>query len=268
MLNRPQSRRKRSTSTAGDAEPTASGPNALARLRAGVPVFGAIQAMPGAPGTHVAVRSGAEFVILDCEHGSVDLTAHKASLQILADEDAFSAVRVRPDDLVAVETYAALGADVILMPNIISAATARAFVAAGGRGRGAEKAGDVQTTTAPLLMAMVESKAAVAEIRDIAAVPGLGALVVGPNDLCGDLGHGADFASPVFQDALLAVERAAKDAAIVLGSGVYPGISVSRLLQGGHTFILAANDLGALQAGYRDAFDLARAMVKDIKGAR
>jgi 4-hydroxy-2-oxoheptanedioate aldolase len=219
-------------------------------------VFGAIQAMPGAASTDLAIRSGADFVILDCEHGLADETAHAASLQLLAKEDAFSAIRVRPRDLGAVEIYAQLGADVILMPDVKSAAAAQAFVAAG---RDKDQATQKQT---PVLMAMIESQQAVAQIREIAATPGLGALVVGPNDLCADLGNGVDFGAPIFQEALVAVERAAAEAAKILGSGVYPGIPVSRLLTGGHTFILAVSDVGALQAGYRDAFKDARAALK------
>jgi 4-hydroxy-2-oxoheptanedioate aldolase len=252
MLNRPAS--KRTPGVTPDAKGRGGRrPNALARLRAGDVVFGAIQALPGAAGTEVAIRAGAEFVILDCEHGLADEAAHKASLLVLAKADAFSAIRVRPDDLDAVGSYAWLGADVILMPNIKSAAAAHAFVAASRDPACVRK-------TAPLLIAMIESKAAVAHIRDIAATPGLGGVVVGPNDLCADLGDGADFAAPVFQEALVAVERAAAEAAIVLGSGVYPGISVTRLLQGGHTFILAASDVGALEAGYRNAFDAAHTL--------
>jgi 4-hydroxy-2-oxoheptanedioate aldolase len=227
----------------------------LTRLRAGDAVFGAIQALPGAAGTDVAIRAGAEFVILDCEHGLADEVAHKASLRVLAKADAFSAIRVRPDDLGAVGSYARLGADVILMPNIKSAAAAHDFVAAGRDARGVDPSSDRKA--APLLMAMIESKVAVAHIRDIATTPGLGGVVIGPNDLCSDFGDGVDFAAPVFQEALVAVERAAAEVAIVLGSGVYPGISVSRLLQGGHTFILAASDVGALETGYRNAFDAA-----------
>ncbi len=266
MLSGRQPRQQRVRGAGAERKAAEGRLNALARLRAGVPVFGAIQAMPGAPGTHVAIRSGAEFVILDCEHGLVDAAGHRESLGVLANEDAFSAVRVRPDDLYAVKTYANLGADVILMPNVTSADAARAFVAASqtpARGeRDGDRAGDA-ALNAPLLMAMIESKAAVAAIEDIAAVQGLGALVVGPNDLCDDLGIGADFGSATFQQALSAVERAASEASIIVGSGVYPGISLARLLEGGHTFILAASDLGALEAGYRDAFDEARSMLRD-----
>jgi 4-hydroxy-2-oxoheptanedioate aldolase len=257
MLNGPAS--KRTPGVAPDAKDREGrrGPNALARFRAGEVVFGAIQAIPGAAGTDVAIRAGAEFVILDCEHGFADEAAHKASLLVLAKADAFSAIRVRPDDLGAVGSYARLGADVILMPNIKSAAAAYAFVGAGRDGCDADPAS--VRRMAPLLIAMIESRAAVAHIREIAATPGLGGVVVGPNDLCADFGDGADFSAPLFQDALVAVERAAAEAAIVLGSGVYPGISVSRLIQGGHTFILAASDVGALEVGYRNAFDAAHA---------
>jgi 4-hydroxy-2-oxoheptanedioate aldolase len=257
MLNGPASKPRRTPgATPGEkGRESRRGPNALTRLRAGDVVFGAIQAIPGAAGTDVAIRAGAEFVILDCEHGLADEAAHKASLRVLAKADAFSAVRVRPHDLGAVGSYARLGTDVILMPNIKSAVAAHAFVAAGSDGPGADPAHERQT--APLLMAMIESKAAVAHIREIVATPGLGGVVVGPNDLCSDFGDGVDFTAPVFQEALVAVERAAADAAIVMGSGVYPGISVSRLLQGGHRFILAASDVGALETGYRSAFDAA-----------
>jgi 4-hydroxy-2-oxoheptanedioate aldolase len=261
MLNGPASRPRRTSSGARDALARGARASALARLREGDVVFGAIQALPGVAGTDLAIRSGAEFVILDCEHGLADEGAHKASLQLLAEADAFSAIRVCPQDLGAVEEYARLGADVILMPNIKSVEAAQAFVAAGQRALDDQ----AQARTTPVLMAMIESKDAVAQIRDISATPGLDALVVGPNDLCADLGAGADFAAPVFQEALVAVERAAAKAAIVLGSGVYPGISVSRLLQGGHTFILAVSDVGALQAGYRGAFSDARAALKETR---
>lgn len=219
--------------------------------------------MPGAAGTELAIRSGADFVILDCEHGVADEAAHAASLRVLADENAFSAIRVRPRELEEVKAYVRLGADVILMPDVRSAAAARAFVVAGQSGADADTANTPRA--APMLMAMIESQEAIAQIRDIAATPGLDALVVGPNDLCADLGGDADFGAPAFQEALAAVERAAAEASIVLGSGVYPGIPLSRLLNGGHTFILAVSDVGALQTGYRSAFADARAALKGTR---
>jgi|SRR5579871_1150852 len=244
--------------------PSVSRPTALARLRLGEPVYGALQSIPTPMVTEIAVWSGYDFVILDCEHAIVDETAHLAALQVIAGSDAFSVVRVRPGDLSAVGRYLDIGADGILLPDVRNAAEAQAFVAAGFHapaGTRSSTGGSARATryrlvtgeprARPLLLAMIEGAEAVSAISAIAATPGLDGLVIGPYDLAADLGSPEDFSTPTYRKAFAEVERAALHAGLLLGSRSHPGFPIARLLDAGHRFILLSSDAAALRDGYR-----------------
>jgi 2-keto-3-deoxy-L-rhamnonate aldolase RhmA/pimeloyl-ACP methyl ester carboxylesterase len=244
---------------------------ALARLRLGEPVFGALQSIPTPMVTEIAVWSGYDFVILDCEHAIVDETAHLAALQVISGSDAFAVVRVRPGDLSAVGRYLDIGADGILLPDVRSAAEAQAFVAAAFHapaGTRSSTGGSARATryrlvnneprARPLLLAMIEGAQAVSAISAIAATPGLDGLVIGPYDLAADLGVPEDFSMPVYRETFAAVERAAVRAGILLGSRSHPGFSIERLLDAGHRFILLSSDAAALRDGYRAHLEAVR----------
>ncbi|MDB5582296.1 MAG: 4-hydroxy-2-oxo-heptane,7-dioate aldolase [Bradyrhizobium sp.] len=234
---------------------------ALSRLRAGDPVFGVLQTVPATPFTELALWSGYDFVILDCEHGLVDEVLHMAMLQIIGASAGFSAVRVRPEDYQAVGRYLDMGVDCVLMPDLQSAEAARRFVAAATPGphgtRSSTGAGarcgryglGRAPDRTPLLLAMIESGTAVEEIEAIAGVPGLSGFVVGPHDLSADLGCPGAFDDPGFDAAMAAVEAAARRHGLILGSGATAIYPVDRLLAAGHRFLLASTDIRAMRDG-------------------
>lgn len=245
---------------------------ALARLRQGQAVFGTLQSIPTSLVTEIAVLSGYDFVILDCEHAVLDEPSHVASLQVISSSDAFSIVRVRPKDFDAVGRYLDFGADGILLPDVQSAAQAREFVAAANQGPkgtrsstgGSARAlrygiGSKVPAAQPLLLAMIEGTAAVAAIDEIATTAGLDGLVIGPHDLAADLGIADDFSTSAYAQAFAAVERAGARAGLLLGTRAHPGYPVERLLQCGHRFILVGADIAALRDGYRANLDAAKA---------
>lgn len=222
---------------------------ALERLHARQPVFGAIQTLPGVGPTEAALRIGYDFVILDCEQGACDEAAHRASLDVIAASPAFAAVRVRAGDVTAVARYIGLGADVIMMPNVATAAEAAAFVGA---------AATATDGPGPLLVAMIESRQAVECIGAIVATTGLDGIVIGPNDLVADLGCAGDFSAPAYQSAFAVVERTAASAGLFIGSAPHPGRDVARLIAAGHCFIRVGADIVALRDGLRTPLDAAR----------
>ena len=237
--------------------------SALERLRAGEPVFGAIQLLPLAATAELALWCGYDFMVIDCEHGVMDEPAQVATLQVLARSAAFCGVRVRAGDLAAVGRYLDLGADAILMPDVQTPEEAVSFVQSAQFGRAGTRSstGASRATrfglsrgpdgAAPLLLALVESLRAVEQIGDIAVTAGLDGLVIGPSDLSADLGCPDDFANSTYLKAFADVEAAAVKRGLILGSRPHAGFPVERLIEQGHRFLIVSADVTALRDGFR-----------------
>lgn len=234
----------------------------LERLRAGEVMLGAAQLIPSPVISELCVWSGFDFVLIDCEHGVIDEAAQLCCLQVIGANGGMSIVRVRAGDLAAVGRYLDFGADAVFMPDVRSAQEAAAFVAAGTfgpEGSRSSTSGGVRARryglpqpplcARPGLFALIESRAAVEGIDDIAATPGLSGLVIGPQDLSADLGCEADFAAPAYGAAFERVEAAARSAGLILGSRPHPGYPAARLIEAGHRLILLGADIGALREG-------------------
>jgi 2-keto-3-deoxy-L-rhamnonate aldolase RhmA len=238
----------------------ASDNSPLQRLRRREPVFGIMQTLPAPSLTELAVWSGCDFVILDCEHGIVDEPAHVACLQVLGGSAAFAAVRLRPKDFGSVGRYLDFGADAILMPDVESAADAHALVSAALHGpngtrsstrtvRSARYGLSSVAATQPLLFAMIEGRRALAELAAIAATPGISGLIIGPNDLSADLGCASEFAAPAYAAAVSQVEATAADAQLLLGTIAHPHYPTERLLAAGHRLIIVSSDVAIVRDG-------------------
>jgi 4-hydroxy-2-oxoheptanedioate aldolase len=243
---------------------------ALHRLRSGEPVFGVLQAIPSATLTELAVWSGFDFVILDCEHGIVDEQAHLASLQVISGSNAFGVVRIRPGDLHAVGRYLEFGAAGIVLPDVQTAEEAAAFVSAATYGPSGTRSSTGTGTRAsryglpapapepPLLLALIEGARAAQNIEEIASTPGLSGVLIGSHDLSADLGDAGNYSTSRYHETFEQIERAAQRAGLILGSGVHPGFPMQRLLDAGHRFMVSSVDFLALRDGFRVHLDNAK----------
>jgi 4-hydroxy-2-oxoheptanedioate aldolase len=182
---------------------------------------------------------------------------------------------VRPNDLGAVGRYLDFGTDAILMPDVQSPEAAAAFVAAGtfaprglrsstGGAARAKRFGlvDEPDQNQPLMVALIEGTQAVQRIDEIAAVEGLGGLVIGPHDLSADLGGSGDFANPEYQAAFAKVETAALRAGLIVGSRPHPGYPLERLIARGHRLIVLSADILALRDGFKAHLASARELAR------
>jgi 4-hydroxy-2-oxoheptanedioate aldolase len=230
-------------------------------------LFGALQAFPSTLVTEIALWSGFDFIIIDCQHGVIDEPAQIAALQIISRSDALAVVRVRRRDFDAVSRYLDFGCDAILLADVQTPGDATQLVAAATHGRHGTRSSSAGTRAnrfgtdldahcgmagaPPALLAMIEGHAGLQCIDAIAATPGLTGLVIGPNDLAHDLGCPNDFASPAYEAAFALIERAASREQLLLGSKVHPGFPAQRLAQNGHRLIVASSDSAALRDGFR-----------------
>jgi 4-hydroxy-2-oxoheptanedioate aldolase len=106
-----------------------------------------------------------------------------------------------------------------------------------------------------VLWVMIESESAVANIREIAVVPGLGGLFIGPSDLAFSLG--VPLGDPRVEVAIEKIVTAAHEAKVPLGT-LCGGDEVERRLAQGFRFLAVGSD-GGVSAGVQDAVKKGRA---------
>ncbi|MHA6784299.1 HpcH/HpaI aldolase family protein [Pseudonocardia saturnea] len=171
-----------------------------ARLRAGERASGALVRMPCEDVVEMLAVAGLDFVLIDCEHGPADVLALRHHLA-LADAHGM-AVLVRPGEGEHTLAQRALdqGAQGIVAPHVDSVADAEALVRAlrypprGVRGFATyPRAGRFGTVTAvehraaaedrTVVIAMLESPAAIRDAGAILAVDGIDGYLVGVADL-------------------------------------------------------------------------------------
>ena len=212
--------------------------------------------------------AGFDWGVLDMEHTPLDLMDLVQLLQAVGNTKMVPVVRVPWNDTVYVKRVLDAGALTLLFPFVQNAAEARQAVAAtryapeGVRGMaGMSRASRFGTTpdffrTANRMVGAVvqlETPQAIAALEEIASVPGVDALFVGPGDLSGAMGHVGELTHPEVM-ALMA-DAAERAAAIGVPIGTVGGTPevVTRYRAIGYDFVAVASDLGLLMRGAQAA---------------
>lgn len=199
-----------------------------ARLLAGEQVVTALVRMPSEEIVEMLAVAGFDAVIVDCEHGPVDVGALREHIALAQLHDVEVLVRPGYADPATVLRALDHGATGIVAPHIDSADEARALVQAchypplGNRGFATySRAGRFGTVDAAehrrraeestLVLAMIESPAAVAAAADILAVEGVDGFLVGTSDLAASSGPG----DLTVEEALAAVREVGRSTGAV-----------------------------------------------------
>jgi 4-hydroxy-2-oxoheptanedioate aldolase len=155
--------------------------------------------MPAEEIVEMLAAAGHDFVVVDCEHGSADLGALRAHVTAAESFGLPVVVRTGADDPPFVLRALDLGVQGVIAPHVDSVDDAVRVVRSvrypphGERGFAAySRAGRYGATTAEehrrgadevLVVAMIESPAAVEVTSDITAVPGVDGYLIGTADL-------------------------------------------------------------------------------------
>jgi len=234
-----------------------------ARLAAGDKVYGVWTSGLSTVITETLAHAGYDFLFLDQEHGPQGLAETVPHLQTLAATSCAPVIRVPWKDPVYLKRILDAGAESIMVPMVETAEEAKAVVAAcrypprGFRGfgplrhLGTEPDIDAYGRNAHerlLLIVQIESEKAVANIDAIAAVEGVDACYIGPNDLSGTLGCFRKWDSPKLKKAIdtafAGIKRAGKPAGIV----PYGRHSTASLFRQGYAMIAAGTELTLLRS--------------------
>ncbi|SNB79710.1 5-dehydro-4-deoxy-D-glucarate aldolase [Arboricoccus pini] len=247
-------------------------PNSLRRdLLAGKRLIGCWSALGSPITTEVLGLAGFDWLLLDTEHAPNDVLSLIPQLMALKDSSSAPVVRAAWNDAVLLKRLLDAGFYNFLIPFVQSAAEARAAVAAtryppaGIRGisvaQRSNRYGTVKDYLATIndnitLVVQIENAAGVAAAAEIAAVPGVDCLFVGPSDLAGALGHLGDPGHPEVQEAIQTVFRIAREAGKASGILAPVEADARRYLEQGCTFVAVGSDLGLFRAATQRLRDI------------
>lgn len=242
--------------------------NLRARLRAGEQLTGTFIGLGSPTVAEIAAIAGADFVVLDCEHGGGGEEQVGPTVTAAGSYGLPVIVRVDEGSQARIGRALDAGAAGIMVPRVRSAAEAEAAIAAmhypprGTRGvasynRSARwgKSPDALVRPATQVgIIQIETAGALAEIEAIASLDGVDMLFVGPLDLSFALGLPRQWEHPEFVRALRTVVDVARrtgTTAGILGGDV---AAAGRYAELGFTFVPVGGDSTLLLGAFEHAF--------------
>ncbi len=200
--------------------------------REGDVLNGVLATIPSAVAAQAIAAAGADFLVIDREHGPIGRESMQAMIAATAGTACAPLVRVPGIDAAEVKVALDAGAEGIFFPMVRSAEDVERCVAsvtyppAGTRGWGPFVAharhlvspGEYSTAIGPRMTCCVqiETLEAVQEIDAIVRVPCVDLVMIAPFDLSCALGIEGRFDEPRFVEAVAGVERAVAAAGVAL----------------------------------------------------
>lgn len=221
----------------------------------------------------IAASTGFEWVLIDLEHGSGSFSDLRSQLLATRGSSAAPIVRIPSIDQDLVKFSMDSGAAGIMFPYVANAAEAARAVSYmtyppnGVRGVAQViRASDYgrnwksylqEASEKALTVIQIETPEAATQADEIAAVPGVDVLFIGPMDLSVNLGHPGDFTPDGFvshlKNVVSACERYGKTAGILSRPEL-----VAQHKSLGFRFIALGSDAGAIVQGMNQNLNLLR----------
>lgn len=245
-----------------------------ARLKAGEICRGIWLSLASAEVAEIAGGAGFDWCLIDCEHApnSLDSVAHQ--LRALELMGVPAVVRPPVGETWVLKQLLDLGAQTLLVPMVDSADHAREMVAAvryAPRGRRGVAAAIVRASQYGrradymaradeeiCLIVQAESRAAMANLDEIAAVEGVDAVFIGPADLSADMGHPGAASHPdvvaAIEDGIARIHKAGKAAGILVGAEA----DMQKYAAQGVEFLGIGSDVALLRGAFDDVLARAR----------
>ncbi|WWC90943.1 uncharacterized protein L201_005881 [Kwoniella dendrophila CBS 6074] len=211
----------------------------FSKLKKGEDVFGTFQFLGTAWTSRIIAAAGWDYVIVDCEHGNIGDNDMHDSVNAIAAAGVSPIVRIRGTDAALIKRALDTGAHALMVPLVNTAAEAAAVVNAakfppmGIRGQGSPFSATAHGIPTPtylqtankniLTIIQIESQEGLKNVEEIAAVPGVDAIFIGPNDLSMSLQYYAPpkWDEPIFLEAIDKIHAAVKKHNLPIGI-LYP----------------------------------------------
>lgn len=221
---------------------------------------------------------GFDWLFIDMEHGSLDLDTASAISCAALPLGITPLVRVPGKEHHHASRMLDNGAQGIVVPHVETAEEARLAVSycryppvgersiAGAQPLFAfssvpQAEAIAQSDAEIMVIIMIESPLGVRNAADIAAVPGVDALMIGTNDLSLQMGIGGQLGHPRMEDAYREVIAACRQHGVHPGMGGVHELSLmERYVKMGMRFVLGGNDLRFMMAAGQERSKAMRAM--------
>ena len=251
------------------------------RCKSEPPLIGCFLNLASPLVAELVVSSGFDCVLIDREHSPADLMTALGMLHAVGAAGGAVLMRVPANDPAEIKRAVDIGIDGIMIPQIESAedarraATAAYYPPAGRRGlapgliRASQFGQDASYVASAserlLLMCQIETARGADAVNEIADVPGVDMLFVGPYDFSADLGHPGEPDHPVVRQRIEEIEHACRSAGVAIGGIPTPNRSASDLIDAGYAIVLSGSDVGFLRDGARAQL---KALVEAFPAAR
>jgi 4-hydroxy-2-oxoheptanedioate aldolase len=248
--------------------PTADGRTLRLRWAAGRPCHGLWSRLPGAATAGLLAGTGADFVVLDLQHGALGEADLPGVTAAVAAGGSVPLVRTRSAHLADVGRALDLGAHGVIVPSVLGAEHAREVVASCRYGPGGTRSiGRLSGgSDEPLVVLMVETVGALDELDAVLAVDGLDGIYVGPGDLSLGLGRPAADDRGHMREVVSGIVARAVAAGVPVGVHAFSGTEAAGYAAEGATIVTAAMDTTSLGLVLAEELRLARGERGDRPG--
>lgn len=231
------------------------------------PVFGFWSALPCSLIAEIIGLSQFDFVLFDMEHAPNDARSLIAQLQALKGSSVQPVVRVPGHDALHLNMALDIGFRTLVVPKVEDATEAQRVVTAtryppkGTRGMSRYHRNNLfgslpgyyeDVDDGICLICQIETPQAIERIAEIATVPGVDALFVGPGDLAASLGHFREPGHPAVQRAISQAAAEAARAGKPIGIVAPDAAEAERLRALGYGFMTVGADIPVFKKGIDD----------------
>jgi len=254
------------------------------KLRAGQVVVGGWVTIPNPALVEVMTLAGFDFLVIDAEHGAINLESLQTIIQVMAATSVVPIVRVPGSQRMFTNRILDTGPGGIIVPMVNSPEEAAAAVRSAlyppegtrgiglGRAQGYELDRRVEylkvANDLMLVAIQIEHRDAVACIDQIVQTPRVDLIFLGPADLSGSMGLRNDPGHPEVSKAIDKVVQAAKRAGVPLGIPTGGPEDIAARVEQGFQFLHIGVDTVFLGGACRASLAAARAAVEKALQAK
>lgn len=222
------------------------------------PRFAGWLMLPEPLSVEAVARAGFDWIGIDLQHGSFDLGSAFRTIQLLDLLGMPALVRLSQDELPAIARLCDHGASGVIVamvegPDVVARAVADArYQPEGRRSYGAQRCGlraeprDVASVR-PAVYAMIEDRRGLEHVEEIASVPGLAGLHIGPVDLGLGLGLGLVRGDPAWRRAVERIRDVAHSVHLPVAIHAVSGRDGASWAADGFDDVVIASDITLLR---------------------